>query len=268
MPRLKSVIVGPSAPKDPLLTVIPSLLREKVLNDITISPSPTPFRVISLLDIDHGTLILDYFNDPHLLIHLAFSLYPQFGDQALKKIALDYLDTKDENDEQDDVGMDIGNAQLNEDADDAYMMAKEDSDVDLEVLDEAPKIFKTPRKKKAFKAKEQLVDSFLRCSRRLSNKAEGFKDAKSAQKAKVHDDEEKSTKKKSKKAKSTKSSKKPKNPAQSKEEPRPLAMIYPPRFAPAPHLPQDMLQGIGQGFLQIEPESVSAALLKHDNIDE
>jgi len=84
----------------------------------------------------------------------------------------------------------------------------------------------------------------------------------------VHDDEEKSTKKKSKKAKSTKSSKKPKNPAQSKEEPRPLAMIYPPRFAPAPHLPQDMLQGIGQGFLQIEPESVSAALLKHDNIDE
>jgi hypothetical protein len=84
----------------------------------------------------------------------------------------------------------------------------------------------------------------------------------------VHDDEEKSIKKKSKKTKSTKSSKKPKNPTQCEQEPRPLAMIYPPGFAPTPHLPQDVLQGIGQGFLQIEPESVSAALLKQDDIDE
>jgi hypothetical protein len=46
-------------------------------------------------------------------------------------------------------------------------------------------------------------------------------------------------------------------------------MILPPLgFAPTPYLSQNILQGIGEGFLQIQPESVSAALLKQDDIDE
>jgi hypothetical protein len=40
--------------------------------------------------------IPEYFNDSRLLIHLDFSLYPQFGDDALKKLTLDYLDTDEE----------------------------------------------------------------------------------------------------------------------------------------------------------------------------
>jgi hypothetical protein len=71
-----------------MVIVIPSLLKEQVLNFISCIPSPAPFRSISVLDIDHNTLIPDYLNDSHLLIHLAFSLYPQFRDNALKKLAL------------------------------------------------------------------------------------------------------------------------------------------------------------------------------------
>jgi hypothetical protein len=177
MPKLKSVIVGPSAPKDPLIPMIPSLLRKHVLNFISASPSPAPFEVISLLDIDQNTLIPDYFNGPHLLIHLAFFLYPQFGDQALKKIALDYMDTdvEDEND------MEIVDELMTDKEDVAYTIQdEEDSDIDLEVLEEPPTIFKTPSKKKTLKIREQLDDSFLRRSKRLSSKAEGYKDAKSA----------------------------------------------------------------------------------------
>ena len=32
-----------------------------------------------------------YFSDRNLLVHLAFILFPQLGDNALEKIALDYL---------------------------------------------------------------------------------------------------------------------------------------------------------------------------------
>lgn len=76
---------------DPLITVVPSLLKQ-VLNFIPISPSSFPFSSLSLLNIDHGTPIPSYFNDNHLLIHLAFILYPQLGDDALEKIARDYMD--------------------------------------------------------------------------------------------------------------------------------------------------------------------------------
>jgi hypothetical protein len=99
MSNMKSIIVGPSAAREPLISVIPSLLKEKVTNIIYISSPSAPFRFIELLIIDHSTLILDYFNDSHLLIHLAFALYPQFGDHALKKIVLDYLDTEEGTDE-------------------------------------------------------------------------------------------------------------------------------------------------------------------------
>jgi hypothetical protein len=94
-PRMKSVLVGPAADKEPLIRVIPSLLKEKVPFIIYSSPSPTPFRSIEILFIDYSTPIPDYFNDSRLLIHLAFALYPQFGDQALKKIVLDYLDSEE-----------------------------------------------------------------------------------------------------------------------------------------------------------------------------
>jgi len=42
-PTVKSVIIGPSAPKEPMITVIPSLLKEQVLNFIPVIPFPAPF---------------------------------------------------------------------------------------------------------------------------------------------------------------------------------------------------------------------------------
>lgn len=144
MPKLKFVIVGPSAVKEPMVSVIPSLLKEKVLNLIYIRPSPAPFRSIDLLIIDHNTLIPNYFNDSHLLIHLAFALYPQFGYHALKKIALDYLDTKDDTKEiESDAEMIVADTYINGGSEDA-----------IEILEETPAIFMTPKKKKVIKVKE------------------------------------------------------------------------------------------------------------------
>lgn len=36
----------------------------------------------------------------------------------------------------------------------------------------------------------------------------------------------------------------------------------------ARHLSKEVLEGIGQGFLQIQPTAVSAALLDHDDLDD
>lgn len=47
------------------------------------------------------------------------------------------------------------------------------------------------------------------------------------------------------------------------EEPVPLAMILGPALA-TPHLPKEIFEGIGKGFLQIQPKVVSIALLKKD----
>lgn len=47
------------------------------------------------------------------------------------------------------------------------------------------------------------------------------------------------------------------------EEPTPLAVV-----PPVPYLSKDILHGIGEGFLQIQPSVVSAALLDKDDIDE
>jgi len=47
----------------------------------------------------------------------------------------------------------------------------------------------------------------------------------------------------------------------------PLAMIPPSGMNVAPHLPKNILQGIGEGFLQIQSEIISAALLEEDDID-
>lgn len=175
-------------------------------------------------------------------------LVEQFGDEALKKIALNYM----ESDAEEESDMDLDNNTPVEKDDDAFAMKdKEDSDVDLEVLDEAPYIFRTPSKKKTIKYREQLDDSFLRSSRRLSGKAKGYKDAKSAKIA--EGEAESSDVKKAKEPRKPKSiNKKSKEPAYGEMEPIPLAMIAPsPIFVPAPHLPQEVLQGIGEGFLQI-----------------
>ena len=78
------------------MTVVPSIIR-KVLNFIPSNPSSNFLRFLSLLDINHNTLIPSYFNDQHLLIHLPLILHPQIGGaDALKKIGLDYLED-DEN---------------------------------------------------------------------------------------------------------------------------------------------------------------------------
>ena len=37
---------------------------------------------------------------------------------------------------------------------------------------------------------------------------------------------------------------------------------------PAPHLPLAILRGVAEGFLHIQPESVSAALIQKDILDE
>jgi hypothetical protein len=52
-------------------------------------------------------------------------------------------------------------------------------------------------------------------------------------------------------------------------EPMPLAFIPPGSSdaAATPYLSSDILRGITEGFLQIQPESVSTALLKKDNLD-
>jgi hypothetical protein len=77
-PRLKSVIFGPSVrhdPEDPLIAVVQSLLK-KVLTYISIRPSSSFLDCLTYVDLDHGTLILVYFHDNDLLIHLAFIIYP------------------------------------------------------------------------------------------------------------------------------------------------------------------------------------------------
>jgi hypothetical protein len=244
---LKSIIIGPPVLKDPMVTVISSLLREQVIRLIP-NPSAAPFRLVSLLDIDHSTPIPEYFDDSRLLIHLAFSLYPQFGDDALKKLALDYLEADEEEEDQMDVDMEI-EENVEVDTEVENVVSKEDDvenvvpdeafDDDVQVLDEASAIFMTPgRKKKSFKVRKELDDSFLRRNRRPSKKAYGFKDAKSAKEAKSAKQSIKKT-----------SKKKAKKSAHVEEEPIPLAVIPPQGNAVAPHLPHEILQGIGEGFL-------------------
>ena len=108
-----------------------------------------------------------------------------------------------------------------------------------------PPVFQTPsKKKKTVKVKEQIDDGFLRRSKRISNLRGGFKDAESAKKAKqpTVDDP---------------------------VEPMPLAIIPPSQdAAAAPHLSKEILEGIATGFLQIQPEAVSSALLDEDNLDD
>ncbi|KAG0530288.1 hypothetical protein BDA96_05G173200 [Sorghum bicolor] len=109
------------------------------------------------------------------------------------------------------------------------------------------------KKKKSRKMKEQLDDSFLRRSSRISSKTQGYKNEESA-----------------KKAKGTSKGNKPGGEAAEEVlDIMPLDAIPPsnPGDGPAPHLPLDILRGVAEGFLQIQPESVSAALIQKDTMD-
>lgn len=104
---------------------------------------------------------------------------------------------------------------------------EEDEDV-VEIL--RPDQF-TPRKKRNKKLKEPLPEEFLRRSKRQAQKASGFKRQSAVQVL----------------------------------NPKPLAMVTAsPVHAPAPHLNQDIVEGIATGFLQIHPSDVSDALIKLD----
>jgi hypothetical protein len=107
-----------------MVVVVPSLLK-KVLNQFPSSPSPNFLKSLSLLDINHDTLIPSYFNDKLILVHLALILYPQIGgDDALKKIGLQYLEDDDETEEN---PVDPEATDVPED--------NEESDVDVKILD-------------------------------------------------------------------------------------------------------------------------------------
>lgn len=107
----------------------------------------------------------------------------------------------------------------------------------MEILDEAPTIFQTPRKRRSKKLKEKLDDGFLRRSSRLSKKSEGYKNAESARRNKQASGQATSVG----------------DSATSEDmilEPTPLAIIPGPAVeGPAPYLSKDILKGIATGFL-------------------
>lgn len=71
-PKLKSVIVGPSAAYDPMVPVIPSLIKQ-VSNFIAFNPSSSFLKHLSILNINHDTLVPSYFSDRNLLSTLPLS---------------------------------------------------------------------------------------------------------------------------------------------------------------------------------------------------
>lgn len=130
-------------------------------------------------------------------------------------------------------------------------------------------MFKTPKKMRAVKVREQLDDGFLRRGKRMSEKLGGFKNEESAKKFKEAKGKKvPSGPKKTPKPRKTPKAKKPIEPNVDPVEAVPLAIIPPNSSEVAPHLPKDVLAGIGEGFLQIQPSAVSAALLEVDDIDE
>jgi len=94
----------------------------------------------------------------------------------------------------------------------------------------------TPRKRRHTKMKEQLDDSFLRRSKRISGNTAGFKDAKSSKEAVA--------------------------------EPVPLAIIPAPGSTLAPHLAKFVIHGTAEGSLQIHPSAASAPLQDKDVNDD
>lgn len=99
--------------------------------------------------------------------------------------------------------------------------------------------------------KEKLDDSFLRHSRRIAKKHEGFKDVESTMKNKQAAEHEAFEEE------------------EEVVEPIPLAIILgPSKNGAAPHLSKEIMEGITIGFHQIQLEAASIALLDQVNIDE
>jgi hypothetical protein len=144
------------------------------------------------LYLDRETIIPAFFNDKQILIHLAFILYPQLGENALEKLALEYLEDEDEEDpEMVTEAKEAENAIAEVATDDPEKIVEEEkSDSDLEMLDNPPTIFMAPQKK-TIKVKEQLEDSFLWRSKRVSQKLGGLKNEDSTKKFKEAQVEEK-----------------------------------------------------------------------------
>ena len=92
---IRSITIGPSSKSDPLITIVPYLLK-KILSFIPSSSSSIFLRNLTLLDINHDTIVSCFFNDPQILVQLAFLLHPQIGGQALEKITLDYMEEEEE----------------------------------------------------------------------------------------------------------------------------------------------------------------------------
>lgn len=271
-PKLKSVVIGPSLASDPMVTVVPSLIK-KVLNFIPICPSPVFLRWLNLLVIDPNTTVPSYFSNNHILIHLAIILYPQLDVNALEKLALLYSEEEDEDEDPELVVQYDGEDEMMA-QDEAVPVETEGEkdkpkeDSDLEMLESPPPMFMTQgKKKKTVKALEQLEDSFLRRSKRVSGRLGGIKDKQSAKKFEVQQaqkSEKKPTRpKKGKKPKKGSKTKKQDVDSEVPEEPVPLAVI-----PPAPYLTKDIPERIGEGFLQIQPMVVSVALLDADDLDE
>ncbi|KAG0523635.1 hypothetical protein BDA96_07G139800 [Sorghum bicolor] len=215
------------------------------------------------------------------LVPVIPSLVKQLGDHALEKIARDYLEEEDEEEEEPKMVieekdedekamnvMDIEEAVITEQCTGKH--GTENTDLELEILETTPQVFLSPKKKRAVMIKEKFDDSFL-SSKRVSQKMGGFKDAESAGKhleeklisKKVH-----KVNKKIKKTKGAKNKKKTHNASTAMENPIPLAMIPPANSEAAPYLPKNVLEGVGHGFLQIPSETVSAALLDNDDLDD
>lgn len=234
-PTLRSIIVEPatpSDPKDPLITVVPSILKH-VLDFFSISP-PSNFLInLNIIHINEDTIIPSYFCDNELLIHLAFITFPQLGDDALKKLALDYMDEdvneeeniETENAEQERIAKDDDDIMADENEVQKETMQAIDSDVDVEILKSTPAIFMTPRRNKPLIVKEKLDNSFLRHNKRISNKLKGFKDTKSDKKAQVLEKADAEV-----------------------MDVDPLAFIPPPSSTVAPHLSEEILKGIAISF--------------------
>jgi hypothetical protein len=181
----------------------------------------------------------------------------------LEKLALEYLDEEEE-----DLEMVVANVSEEEDQD---IDMEEKTDSDLEMLHDAPDVFKTPKKKRVVKVKEQIDDDFLWRSKRISQKLGGFKNTESAKMyIEAGNKKVKPSGSKSKKTKSSKKAKKMEGEPSTYEvlEPTPLAVIPPKGKEVAPYLTKNVLEGIGEGFLQIQPMAVSAALLEQDDLDE
>lgn len=129
------------------------------------------------------------------------SLIKKLGGNTLEKLALEYLDEEEE-----DLEMVVANVSEEEDQD---IDMEEKTDSDLEMLHDAPDVFKTPKKKRMVKVKEQIDDDFLRRSKRISQKLGGFKNTESAKMyTEAGNEKVKPSGSKSKKTKSSKKAKK------------------------------------------------------------